>query len=241
METLLNYQMSCFGSYSHIRPNPDVISKLMEDFSYLNFIPSTINAATIDVNSGSLKTDSRIQIVSTDKKWNIAIMPNRIDVNYKGDSNNFSISELTSYAQKLMELAIKILRVKSGRLAINCTGILPKANNEILNKFYSKLVNPLEFYQNKEIYEWNIAMTGLDNILLNETLEPTNIITNISLGHSDNVDDPIRVIVVLDINTLQDNMSERFDYECLSQFCIYANENLQLLNSNIEGLWSECQ
>ncbi|WP_160316172.1 hypothetical protein [Acetobacterium bakii] len=238
--------MSIFGTYEHIKPGMNTIQILMDAFKGFEgeiFIPSTIEIQKIELPINTLITETRLKMMSISKKWEILFMPDRIDANYNGSDVNGevqkeSIKELVDFSKKILDLALSAFDLKGGRLAVNCRRVMKKLNSDEIDDFQNKLINPLNFYNDKLCNDWSLMINGNDNIEINDKTESLNVITNISLGKLDKIDDPVRIILVFDINTKPDNMSIRFGIKNLGAFGDRCVKMIGDLVVNIEGLVS---
>ena len=236
MESIINFQMSFFGPYAYIRPDSKNISLLLNRFSDDKFIPSTITTATLNTLDGSFNDEKRINMVSIDDSWGIAIMPDRIDVNFPIKANKKIDIEYDTMVNKASDLSLKMMNIfdlKTKRLAINSRCVLPKMSEKTVGAFYKKVFNPLNYYEDKKISSWVAVINGIERFKICGNDEDINVITNVSLGHSNDPNDPFRIVVAYDINTLSENTTERFDARAIKDFSEQTVAVIRGLSSNI--------
>ena len=82
MARLNNLQLSLFGNFINIKPQTDIVIKLLTALQVEQFIPGSADIANVDIKTGKVTLDSRMQLVSPDKTWTIVFLNDRIDFNY---------------------------------------------------------------------------------------------------------------------------------------------------------------
>ena len=56
MESVLNHQLSLFGSFINIKPKNDIVMQLLTNLQGDNFIPGTVDIAMIDANTKQISS-----------------------------------------------------------------------------------------------------------------------------------------------------------------------------------------
>jgi len=82
VDKVLNLQMSLFGSFINIKPETDIVINLLTSLKEDKFIPGSADIASVDLKTGKMNVESRMQMISPDKTWSIVFLPERIDFNY---------------------------------------------------------------------------------------------------------------------------------------------------------------
>ena len=82
MDKVLNFQTSLFGNFADIKPDTKTILNLLTCLQEEDFIPGSFEVNKIDMQTGKLTTESRLQLVSTDRAKSIVFLEERIDFNY---------------------------------------------------------------------------------------------------------------------------------------------------------------
>jgi len=78
---IINFQLSMFGEFSSISSDTSLIIKLLSALKDKHFLPGSLNSASIDVQTGELTVNNKLQLYSPNKIWNISFWDNRIDFN----------------------------------------------------------------------------------------------------------------------------------------------------------------
>lgn len=247
MSYIANYQMSIFGEFKHITPEPALMNELLGINKELKLLPSTIAVVSLDprepnLNFNSIKPMPRIQIIEEEQKWNLAVLPDRIDINYALTDENKAepLDMISACALLMLNNTVDILNIPFGRMSINMSELLPIASIEETKAYYNKRVTALPFQAERDIFEWQILANSKDILSLKDgTSESINVITNQTLTKNIEDETQRRVGVSFDINTSPDNMSARFGKEHLNEFYNYAIAIINTLATQIEGAWNE--
>lgn len=231
MDRILNFQLSMFGSFINIKPDNDITMKLMAHLQEDRFVPGTVNVAVVDAVSKKINSESRLQMVSENKFWNIVFLQERIDVNYTYLGGNEFYQDFESIFGRAINLLEKVFGVfpntPGNRIAVNGKILINEKNANEREEFIKRFSVPLKVYGNSEIAEWNIRFNSKTFVNVSEdTVELCNNI--IELGDivgRENGKPKKRLLVTLDVNTLPENRNLRFTYK-----------NLICLASNVKGM-----
>ena len=68
MGKVQNLQLSIFGDYISIKPNTDLFIQLLSALREEQFIPGSVDIANIDIKTGRLAIDHRVQLLSLNKR-----------------------------------------------------------------------------------------------------------------------------------------------------------------------------
>ena len=82
MDKVLNMQVSLFGSFINIKFETEIVIKLLTALKDDGFVPGSVDVASVDIPTGKMTVDSRMQMISPNKTWSIVFLPERIDFNY---------------------------------------------------------------------------------------------------------------------------------------------------------------
>ena len=234
MDRIINYQTSLFGSFIDLKPETDIIIKLLASLKDEHFIPATVDLASIDIVSGKLSMESRMQFVSTDKSWSIAFLKDRIDFNYnyqEGADPIKNIDHLGEYAKKIITYVFSVFAATKGnRIAVNCKILLDKMTDEEIGSFTQRFTNPFKGFENNDLLEWGMRYNYSRDIDVDcSRTEKSNCIVDMSKVVSVNNPNDSRIMVSLDINTIQEIIQMRFDYTNM----LYFSENARVLMKEI--------
>ena len=239
MESVLNLQLSLFGSFINIKPKNDIVMQLLTNLQGDNFIPGTVDIAMIDANTKQISSESRLQMVSEDKTLNIVFLQDRIDFNYSLLPNTPPIENLQTLVNNMATLIKKAFAVfastTGNRLAFNCRFLLNKKSQDELDAFIKRFSNVPSFFQSSNTTEWNMRFNNPAEVpVRDDAKELCNRIVELGIMQSA-IDDSQSIGVAFDINTLANNSELRFNYENLMFF---ANQNIDFICaalSEIEG------
>ncbi len=112
--------------------------------------------------------------------------------------------------------------------------------HEQLAEIYTKLFQPIPFYEQAIPHEWNCRSVSRSEIHIGESMETINVITDINrihgrLAESTSVTKFDRILIAFDINTHAENDDNRFTAESLNDF--FANA-LQIRSAILDQIRS---
>lgn len=238
MSIALNYQLSAFGKFA-IVPVPNLITALMEKINAETdetFLPNIINSQQIEISSKKIINVANLGFVSQNQKYSIAILNDRIDVNYnKVDDTDVDMEMFYGFSVNVLSAIMGHCEVLSNRLAINIQRACEFDGFEKLRTCGKKLVVSAAYYDDKELAEWSMRTNSQVTILLDERQEELNVITDISSGQ-DITGQKAVCLFHIDINTVPQKQSMRFTKDSLSMFVLNTKTIAQKLTSDIERL-----
>ena len=245
MDKVLNLQVSFFGSFRNIRLETEIVIDLLTALKDDGFVPGSVDIASVDLKTGNMNVDSRIQMISPDKTWVIVFLPDRIDFNYNyqiGTTEHKHIDNLLVYIKKLVEKVFSVFKSTIGnRLALNCKLVLENMTEDDLKQFCGRFTNPLSAYNGDSYAEWSVLFNARGRFRISEVeTEECNRITEMTQvedqnGLIDETNISHSIILSMDVNTIPSNNVQRFKYNHLLCF---ANDVAQFVNEvmkEIEG------
>jgi hypothetical protein len=249
MQKIINYQMSVFGDFKFYEPTLERMNSLAKTPAELNLklLPSMATIIPLDnmvPQSGKINTPTvlqRIQMVDTDRKLSLVIMPERIDVNL-AQTNSEEAEPLDIISEKALAVlkhAISIIEAKYWRIAINLEshkedGSYDGAN---ISALYNALALPLAHQVDREIIEWQIMSNCPQDVLFERgQSEKVNVITVLSRLQNLETNMPC-VLAQLDVNTSATNRAYRFNDEEVEVFYSSAIEIIKNIIGDIEKKW----
>jgi hypothetical protein len=237
MESILNLQMSLFGSFTNIKPKNDLIIQLLTNLKDYNFIPGTVEVAVLDAQTKQITSDSRLQLFSEDKTINIVFLQDRIDFNYNLLPDALPIKDIRSLVDSIGKYVQKVFSVfpstTGNRLAINCRCLLDNMNEIELKSFIEKYNKIPSFLSIDNLSEWNMRLNNPEYLLVNvDNKEICNRIIEIGIMNSV-LDDSKAIGLTFDVNTVADNTEMRFTYKDL---LFFANENIAFVCSALSEI-----
>ena len=238
MSITLNYQLSVFGNYT-ISPTPDTISTLMgkiNDTTQKTFLPNIINSQQIELPSNKITTLSNLGFVSQDQKFSIAILNERIDINYSRiDDSDIDIRSFYEFAVKALVVIIEHSGIVSNRLAINIHQVNEVESFEKLKVLGKSLIKTPTYYNDKNYEEWSLRTNSNFGVTITDNQEILNIITELSSTQNTS-SQKAGVLCHVDINTLQYNQNLRFGVTELNPFVESALNIASNILNDIERL-----
>ncbi len=233
MDKILNFQVSLFGGFIDIKPRTEIILELLTNLKDDAFIPGTVDLAVLDAVTRKISTDSRIQMMSQDKVWSIVFLEDRIDFNYNYQEKTISLKKVDEFYQNVKGLVEKVFRVfpdtKGNRIAFNGKVLLNEMTDEQILSFMNKFSSPLSIYNETRIEEWAVRFNTLKDIEWKEKIETCNCITEISkIIRMGDVEEN-RIIISIDVNTIQQKLDYRFQYNDILDFA----EKAEIIVNNI--------
>ena len=226
METIkLRYQISLFGNYDEITPSSENMKFFIENFSDKGLIPNQIRQLSIDMTSKepSSKTDLRLNLTDSDKKWDVKFNSNRIDIVFL-NSNIGVIKEISK--EDFLKEAIDLLnrinqKFNKSHKKLGFVFQYLIDSTDIFND--SKLfLNSIDYFNEKSMSDWSSRVATRSKLTYNDNHEeivnvisearrinqPMNIKNNFALFEG--------VFINIDINTLSENQNYRFQFENLN-------------------------
>ena len=229
-------QISVFGYYAEIQPTPDNISALMSQLS--GFMPTTFQNININPISGKVEKFQRIRMNNNDAGWRIEMLPERINIVHTADSTVSTendkdrlVGEGITYLEGALN-ALKSTR-KFLRLAVNAQYVKPIGRRIPTIPFVDSLPGYIE--STEELCEWNLMLNKKGKFDSNGD-ETTNEIFTCNLASIQEDPSQHAIITIIDINTMQDNLNERFNIEDLKDFCRYALGRWNDMLTGISGV-----
>lgn len=243
MSRVNTLQMSLFGNFINIKPKNDIIIRLLTALQEEQFIPGSADVANIDIKSGKVVVDSRMQLVSPDKTWVIVFLGDRIDFNYvyqKGTSAYTSTTRLIEYGKKLIEKVFALFADTTGsRLAVNCSVIFENLKEDEIKEICNRYTKPLNLFSEDSYTEWGIRFNSRDTVSFNDKNELCNRIVEMQLlehvnGDNQSADAIQDIILSIDINTAQGTTDLLYKYLDLLCFADEASNIITNVFKEIE-------
>lgn len=243
MDKILNFQISFFGSFSYLKPDQEVIAKLMEALKEENMLPTTTTVSTIDTANKNIITEDRLRMVSLDKKWSINFLKDRIDINYNYDGGNEIFNSLSDVFLKSKVILNSILNhfneLQGNRLALNSKILLNELSSDERNDFINKFSKHINSFIDAPLEEWYTRYNyRKGRTIFSNKVETCNNI--IELGDIDCYDIKTeqiskRLFIGFDVNTLPENDKMRFQYNNLKDFIDNLEEDFVEMFNEIDG------
>ena len=236
MATVLNYQLSIFGKYS-VEPSVEIITALMpmlKEKSGKDFLPYIINSNQIAFPSNRISNISNLGFTTQDQRFNIAILNERIDVNYnKMNELDLSLDDFCAFSTEILSTIMEYFSFMSSRLAFNTRQFCDLPSFEALAEKGKELVKCIPYYNEKSLSEWSMRTNAQLEIQIKEMKEGINVITS---SMQDVTDRRSAVVFLIDINTLPQNMGMRFGKDTLALFVQKISPVIGEITSDVERL-----
>lgn len=243
MDKVLNMQVSLFGSFINIKFETEIVIKLLTALKDDGFVPGSVDVASVDIPTGKMTVDSRMQMISPNKTWSIVFLPERIDFNYSYQPETTTyqyVDNLLTYANVLIEKVFSVFSSTTGyRLALNCRLALENMTDGDLKQFCSRFTKPLSAYGGEAYAEWGVRFNSRGKLKVSEdSEEDCNRITEMmQVENQSDVekDNNIHnIVVVVDVSTMVLNLSQRFKYNNLIFFANNAAKFVSEVTNEIE-------
>lgn len=245
MGKVQNLQLSIFGDYISIKPNTDLFIQLLSALREEQFIPGSVDIANIDIKTGRLAIDHRVQLLSLNKVWSITFFDNRIDFNYNYQEGTEAYPGIKPIVLRGKELIQKtfgpIPDTVGNRLAVNCRIFLEHMTSEELKRFFDRFSKTLEAAKDNDYAEWSVRYNIRDNLLVGEDRsELCNRIIEMGqierpIINQDKVENVKDIVITLDVNTDALNNRNRFKYQNLLLFSDQATAFIAKTVEEIEA------
>lgn len=227
MERVNNLQMSLFGNFINIKPKTDVVIKLLTALKDEQFIPGSADIATVDIKTGKVMVDSRMQLISPDKTWSICFLDERIDFNYIYQEN----TTVYRNAKKVIEIGKQLIQKVFGvftdttgnRLAINGRFILDDLSDPEIKNFCQRFTKSLGVFKDDTYAEWGVRYNSRTNMSFSEYSEMCNRIIEMSqVERADLSAASVKlmhdILISFDVNTAQVSTESKYKYYDLLAF-----------------------
>ena len=229
------YKVSAFGDFTDIKATTENMMFLLETFKTYGLIPTLTTefniTASIDGSQAPVQNQvQRLALISNDNSEQIMIGTNRIDYTITATSDiKFVEENFIEFNKKIIGAFSEIFKQfnkKANRIALNTESLIVNLTNDEIVNLMSKFTNPLSMYQ-KELDEWNThLMIRCDEEI--EQLEKINVITNLSkiiynkVINEESIPE-IGFLVQMDINTIAENITQRFTTKNIEKFINIAH------------------
>ncbi|WP_337426163.1 hypothetical protein [Slackia isoflavoniconvertens] len=238
MPIVLSCQFSIFGNYN-IPPTPDNVADLMREVSEVKgvmFLPNTISSQVVDMPYNRVRTESFLGLASEDGDCTVAFYDERIDVRVfaQGDSS-ITLREYLNTCEPILKQIMDGRELVSSRLALNTQLVISIPDLKDSIGWQPMLANRLSFYKENNIVEWSTRMNARSAIDVSGGKETVNVITDISSARSTKDSSP-GVLYHVDINTLPEIDSMRFDGSSLKAFAVSSLPLIEIISSDIEKI-----
>lgn len=241
IDKILSFQMSFFGDYDFIKPDPNVIFELMSIFKEREqqFIPNTISITQIDALTNTTSTVERLKMTSVDKRWELIFLPDRIDANFTNHDYNYidhNYNTLFNMGKTFLTIILNNFTLKAKRISSSGQLMMKKLSIVEVDDYRKNFLNTLDYFSKKTLQEWTVSYNVLGECYFEKIgVENINVINNLALIKSQNQEDPFRVVFSFDINTLPENTANRFGESEISLFKEKAENIVDILLKEIDG------
>jgi hypothetical protein len=193
------------------------ISQLMGLFADKGLIPTTFQEVT--VKTLPTQPQLRFALQSPNNEWNIRFGIDRIDISKNAtDGKGNNIGTIEQFCTDVSDIFARISSKhpqKANRLALSGNVLLEEMTTEKLNTVYEKLFNSIKLYSDNKPVEWNLRINSRVQKQINSMNEHLNFISEINrVSGLLNIDQKLvpidRIAVNLDINTIPNNIENRF-------------------------------
>lgn len=233
-----------FGYYlpHGISATPEIISKLMMEFKDLKLLPSTIPSFQIGPDQ-KVTNGLQLQLLTENRDLTVDFEPNRYLIK-KLKTTEVPIPSIEDFARICKRIILvlgNLVPLNATRLSFVTTGLCKSMTPEELDKINSSLFNlPTKFKKIKPI-EWNSRQIIRETRKIDGSEELMNIIIEIArvqgvLNINNGLAPFDRIEIGFDINTFQENNSQRFTPNSIAPFLTDSNAIQNELESSLKEL-----
>ena len=223
----IKYQLSVFGHFEEILPEPKIISKLLDIFSSYPLIPGTYNEIVVGSNAISQKLKLSNQagdLIVFFTKDRIDIEKSATKSNKNTDSNSEEYKEFIEQGKDILTKVLTAFDKKVSRIAIVDNFLLKELSDEKINRIFSNIFSLKNNIGSKPKVEWSFRVANRDLFKFGNSEEDINIILSLNLIQGKIVHNNVlkdthnRFLLNIDINTLPEKTEDRFDSEAVLNF-----------------------
>lgn len=230
-------QISMFGDFTSIKPDPETVQSMLTKFSDYGLLPSIFQEGNFTLSPNpqlsKTKTTNRLQMVSLEKKINVMFASNRIDVNRTSTDLNSGVTN--DDINELLDILGKAVSgLSATRIGFNTTSLLDNPSASLLQKiqpsldFYSD-PNELVLRANKrKDITFGEGSSEKSNVILTAQKTMGNLLIN-------NQQIPVEngLILQFDINTIPENTDPRFFSANTKEYVVAANQLRNAILGNL--------
>jgi hypothetical protein len=242
------FKTSIFGDFDNIKPTPDIIVELVNEFAEFQVIPSTFTETNSGIPALSITnilppvTKNRLRLSSENEGMDIFIFSNRVDIGFNPkDFIGFSgeqIRNLITKTETIFERLLIKYTKSASRIALNTATLLIDLQDEQRSAFLRKFIMDKSYFSNP--LEWSTHLMKREAIKLNGNPDTLNIIVNIAtaIGQESKDNKPRDFngfSIDFDINTVAENTAPRF---ILPEIKYFLNQTVDLKKKLISDLTS---
>jgi hypothetical protein len=229
--THLRYLAVAFVDAESVRPNQEEITNFISEFRDFQLVPMAIQEST------PLGQDRRIGFISHDNAWQILLLGKQFHVarvaNHQLGADLGEFSVFCEKANEILKWALKCFERRPHRLAGVQEGVLPEKSDDEMDVIARRLLILPATFKKLPLSEWDWRATPRISRPIGDREEMLNTIATIKKinGTVSPPDDttlpsplaplPEKFTLIradIDINTVQDNTSARFQDTHLDSF-----------------------
>jgi hypothetical protein len=241
-EVPIQFQVCYFADLSAVEPTAETIASLANEFSGRKLLPTTYSEL------GPLGHRMRLSLRTADNEWVADLDGHRIDlhknVTAPGADNLGSLEQFCIDARDIIVRVLKVFSLKGNRLSLVTKAWLRDLSDEALKRAYTRLFNPLPYYEEFPPAAWSSRSVTRVPARLGDRHEIMNVILTTDRAQRRFLFDASQpafdgIQVEVDVNTFQGNTETRFTAESLPEFLDRAMELrrilLQQLRERLDG------
>lgn len=229
MENVLNLQVSLFGDFKDIVFNSKSNTNPLEFLDFDTFFSDTIDVQMEDPENNSQYFEKRSRFFSENLSIEVVFLSNRIDFNYFYNEigpKYTSVYEIFSLLEKLMtKINEKFGTLNGNRLAVNGNILMSRYSLQDLYHKLEKFYSPISSLQGEELEEWSARSNYLVSVAVSKNdSEKCNCIIDLNKVRNAIHTEDVRMMVLLDINTVPSSTDTRFNMTNLLYFAPKASK-----------------
>jgi Cu/Ag efflux protein CusF len=242
MSRVNTLQMSLFGNFINIKPQTNLVISLLTALQEEQFIPGAAEIANIDMKTGKITVDNRMQLMVPDRSWSIVFLGERIDFNYVYQNGAVTYSnpnKLIDYGRKIIEKTFSVFENTTGnRVAVNCSVIIDDLDENARKEFCNKYTKKLGIFENDSYTEWGVRFNSRGIVKIQDKEEKCNRIIDMQMIERPTTNEQSNgdlhdIVITMDINTAEVTPEKNFSYEDL---LVFSNEASDIISKAFKEL-----
>lgn len=233
----MKYQAGLFGSFSSIKPDPEMIKKMVDALQEWNMMPGPFVQV---LESG--QHANRLMMTSVDSGLNVFFQTGRIDIiKSPTDAHRVeddSLEDFCIVAAGVMSRVLEVIQMQGNRLSLIADVLIDGISDGDMNRIRDYLL-PQEFnLEGDSSKEWGVRKNNIINKDILGDIESFNSILNVSRAQGSFGDENVMrsfdaIRLLWDFNSLLENERDRFSDKHFSNFINSSSVHLNELTEKV--------
>ncbi len=238
MKKLVEIRYTVLGNFDKLDATPELIQILNSITSEFGLMPNTLSMQVV-TNNG-VKTRYRPQFMNIEKKYDLVVLPERIDITFKMKSykETLELLDTSLIATKLFSRLGEHINEPCHRFAVFARGLV-EGNSD------SKIINNEKYFSDNQFVEWAIRNVIREKCSIKDRSENINfVIENRYDEHGINIsiDNQLHsvkgTLYSIDANTLPYEKMKPFSISEYSDFYSSISESVVNKLDTLAGVYN---